>query len=83
MVRLTLAQIEMHNANIPVTVLLNLACIYKFQHTDRESGVKKTQIAVGIVTHQHNCPETGNLLYDMGCNIHFKSRIGKKSRRGR
>jgi hypothetical protein len=82
-----------------------LACIYKFQHTDRESGVKKTQIALGIVTHQHNCPETGNLLYDirfcppkgakpaaknrpdtlyqnicadMGFNIHFKSRIGKK-----
>ena len=104
MVRLTLAQIETHNANIPV--LLNLACIYKFQHTDRESGVEKTQIAVGIVTHQHNCPETGNLLYDirfcppkgakpaaknrpdtlyqnicadMGFNIHFKSRIGKKN----
>ena len=105
MVRLTLAQIETHNANIPVLLIINLACIYKFQHTDRESGVEKTQIAVGIVTHQHNCPETGNLLYDiqfcppkgaknaaknrpdtlyqnicadMGFNIHFKSRIGKK-----
>ena len=65
MVRLTLAEIEVQNAKACVHVLLNfaIACICKFEHTDRESGAKKAQIAVGIVTNQHTSP-TGNFLYD-------------------
>ena len=57
MVRLTLAEIEVQNAK--ACVLLNFACICKFEHTDRESGV-----AVGIVTNQHTSPTTGDFLYD-------------------
>ena len=43
MVRLTLAEIEVQNAK--ACVLLNFACICKFEHTDRESGAEKAQIA--------------------------------------
>ena len=57
MVCLTLAEIEVQNAK--ACVLLNFACICKFEHTDRESGV-----AVGIVTNQHTSPTTGDFLYD-------------------
>ena len=45
--------------NAKACVLLNFACICKFEHTDRESGV-----AVGIVTNQHTSPTTGDFLYD-------------------
>ena len=58
MVRLTLAEIEVQNAK--ACVLLNFACICKFEHTDRESGV-----AVGIVTNQHTSPTTGDFFYDI------------------
>ena len=51
MVRITLVEIEVQNAK--ACVLLNFACICKFEHTDRESGAEKAQIAVGIVTNQH------------------------------
>ena len=55
MVCLTLAEIEVQNAK--ACVLLNFACICKFEHTDRESGV-----AVGIVTNQHTSPTTGDFF---------------------
>ena len=43
MVRLTLAEIEVQLQNAKACVLLNFACICKFEHTtaDRESGAKK------------------------------------------
>ena len=56
-VRLTLAEIEVQNAK--ACVLLNFACIYKFEHTDRETGAELTQIAVGIVTKPTYLPGNG------------------------
>ena len=55
-------------------MLLNFACIYKFEHTDRESGTEKAQIAVGIVTNQHSSPTTGDFL----CDIRFCLAKGAK-----
>ena len=57
MVWLTLAEIEVQNAK--ACVLLNFDCIYKFEHTDRETGAELTQIAVGIETKPTYLPGNG------------------------
>ena len=48
-------------------MLLNFACICKFEHTERASGhgAEKAQIAVGIGTNQHSSPTTDDFLYDI------------------
>ena len=83
-VRLTLAEIEVQNAK--ACVLLNFACIYKFEHTDRETGAELTQIAVGIEPNQRL--KTGLILFIRTCTLTYPSicvtgpKLGRKSRSG-
>ena len=42
MVHLALAEIEVHNSN--TLVLLNFACMFKFQHVDRKSGLERNRV---------------------------------------
>ena len=63
MIRLSLAEIETWQKD--VVVHTNTGCIYKFQHEDRTSKELKTQIAVGVVKAQRQCPDSGEILYDI------------------